>query len=169
MVWAATLILVSLSLSSGEWKNFGWWGQLEAMQELPRAHSLLVTSFVEQTKLIDYDTLSIDCMDYRLQKATLIIQGQEDFEKLNAFRRGPECDPLPQIDFDDKILLAYNVEATGCKPPKCTARIEDVNGEYIVYLTFTTDGGCRMLFRKVFWFLIQKPNIPVNIRFQLLK
>lgn len=123
----------------------------------------------EQNRQIQYDTLSIDCMSHRLQEKTLVIKTRVDFEKLNVFRRGSECELLPEIDFSKKILLAYNVESTGCVEPECLVKIEEVRGDYIVYVKVAVEGICSMLYNEVFWFLIDKPDTSVNIRFQEIK
>ena len=114
---------------------------------------------------IEVDTLSIDCIR-TLKNGSMIISSQLEYNKLNIYREGTNCEPLPYIDFNRKVLLGYSVETRGCSQPKCLFDIMDNGNEYVLHVDIITEGICSRLFRKVFWVLIDKPSSEVNIRFE---
>lgn len=126
----------------------------------------IASSRLPAQELLPIDTISIDCVDNVLKEKTMVIKSQAQFEQLNAIRKGEDCDPLPKIDFNKKIVLAYRVQATGCAEPTCRANMITANGELIVSVQIQTSGICRLFFDRVFWFVVDKPPTSANVRFQ---
>ena len=116
------------------------------------------------TTTIPYDTLSSECLD-RIKEETVIVDDQADYGKLEVLNDAFNCAPLPEIDFDAKLLIGYTILASGCLPPKWTARIEVHDRLYTINVDVQTYGICRRSFRKVAWMIIDKPHGPYEVKF----
>lgn len=117
---------------------------------------------------IEFDTLSLKCLESRIRGKEIIIKSQEEYNSLNQFLND-RCEYKPFIDFDEKILIGYNAETTGCLEPTFGAVIRSKSNFYEVELTVYTYGVCRRLFRKVFWAVIDRPPDGVAIDFKINK
>lgn len=120
--------------------------------------------FSQTTTTIPYDTLSSECLD-RIKEETLIVDDPADYGKLEVLNDTFNCDPLPDIDFDTKLLIGYTMSVSGCQPPKWTARIEVHDKLYTINVDIQTYGICRREFRKVAWMIIDKPHGPYEVKF----
>ncbi|SHH61084.1 hypothetical protein SAMN04488109_4615 [Chryseolinea serpens] len=120
--------------------------------------------FSQTTTTIPYDTLSSECLD-RIKEETLVVDDPADYGKLEVLNDAFNCDPLPDIDFNTKLLIGYTMSVSGCLPPKWTARIEVHDKLYTINVDIQTYGICRRSFRNVAWMIIDKPQGPYEVKF----
>lgn len=132
------------------------------------ALALAINGYAQTT--VEFDTLSIDCLEYKIKEEVIIIKTRKEYEDLNLYRKG-NCRPLPEIDFDKNVLIGYNIETSGCRPPTCSMVFSKNGDQYTGYATIRVQGICRALFREIYWFTIEVPhdqNFTIEIKSQKL-
>jgi hypothetical protein len=117
---------------------------------------------------ISFDTPIINCLEHRLKEDVIIIESEEQYERLDMLRIriDEDCLALPEIDFQKKILVGNRRSLTGCGQAKYKAIIKKIESNYVVQIAIQPDGVCRMMYREIFWFVFDKPRQDFEIKFE---
>lgn len=111
------------------------------------------------------DTISISDFDAIAAPEKMFISTPAEYDKLNHFRNY-DSTPLAEIDFEKKILIGYKTYASGCREPKFSVAIKMKGDMYTAYLIVYTKGICRLLHRKICWFVMDKPTANFQMEFK---
>lgn len=119
----------------------------------------LMTVNVCSAQDIAYEEVSIGCLNLSGLNRGIVISTDAEYKELLKNLSGhPDCASykLPEIDFNNKILLGLRVNAKGCSAPEYFKRIYLVNGEIMFNVGVKENGMCKMLHQITYWITIQK-------------
>jgi len=113
---------------------------------------------VTQDKNVAYETIAISCFDFqKAEKTEIVILSQFEYDKLNTARKlRDECDELPVIDFNNKVLIGYVLKIGGCDEPSYEIKINRIENKYTLNLKVRQNGLCGQLILKPIWVLFEK-------------
>ena len=115
---------------------------------------------------VSFTVVSIDCLTHPTRKEYLTITNDDDYQALRMYRRrDDDCTPLPEIDFDKKILIGYRIIASGCSKPDYSMVLKKEGKVHYAEVAIRPKGICSMIINDIFWFTIDKPNGSLDIVF----
>jgi hypothetical protein len=124
---------------------------------------LSITSSHAQVKIVS-DTLSIQCMAYKLKKDRYLFTSQAELEQSEFFTEYDiECLPFSDIDFGENILLGYRYRGSNCDTRIQWSTIKENDGGYLLQFHTQPNHVCRDLNLRIAWFMISKPSKVMEI------
>jgi len=116
------------------------------------------TTFSQKSPVVPFDTLSISCLVFATADEPIVISALSQYKQLEWHKKGAVCAEWPQIDFEKKILVGHSIQFGGCRDPITETTIRQVGGDFLATMKIHENGVCRMLIRKTYWFILDKPT-----------
>lgn len=106
-----------------------------------------------------YREIEIGCLNLTKLKGDLIIEDESDYYELySCISPHTDCSTyqLPEVNFDEDILLGIDVNVAGCGEPSVQIELLNETGNCHIVVKIKRAGMCKALFQKRIWLLVSK-------------